>query len=95
MFASTRVPKRVTLMTIAGIVMALVTILYFRSSTVFGLLVSLAVIILSQYSWTGVLVESIAHRRLPSKGKVIAYIVIIIGTILADSIKGVMERTAL
>jgi len=81
-------PKRIILMIIAGIVMALVTILYFHSFAVFGLPVSLAVILLFQYAWIGVVVESIARRRLPSKGKVIACIVIIIGTILAGGILG-------
>ncbi|HJJ36897.1 MAG TPA: DMT family transporter, partial [Methanocorpusculum sp.] len=81
-------PKRVILMIIAGIVMALVTILYFHSFAVFGLPVSLAVILLFQYAWIGVVVECIARRQLPSKGKVIACIVIIIGTILAGGILG-------
>lgn len=80
--------KRVLLMVIAGIVMALVTILYFHSFAVFGLPISLAVILLFQYSWIGVVVESIARRKLPSKGKVIACIVILIGTILAGGILG-------
>ena len=81
-------PKRVILMIIAGIVMALVTILYFHSFAVFNLPVSLAVILLFQYAWIGVVVECIARRKLPSKGKVIACLVIIVGTILAGGILG-------
>ncbi|HJJ27938.1 MAG TPA: DMT family transporter [Methanocorpusculum sp.] len=79
-------PKRVLLMVIAGIVMALVTILYFHSFAVFGLPVSLAVVLLFQYSWIGVVVEWIARRKAPSKGKIIACVVIFIGTFLAAGI---------
>lgn len=84
----TPMAKRVILMIVAGIVMALVTILYFHSFAVFGLPVSLAVVLLFQYSWIGVVVEWIARRKVPSKGKIIACIVIFIGTFLAAGLLG-------
>ena len=78
--------KRVVRLIITGIVMALVTVCYFLS---LGYLpISLAVVLLFQYSWIGVVIESVARRKLPSKNKVIACLVIIVGTILAGGIIG-------
>ncbi|NLC90747.1 MAG: DMT family transporter, partial [Methanocorpusculum parvum] len=71
---------------ITGIVMALVTVCYFLS---LGYLpISLAVVLLFKYSWIGVVIESVTGRRLPSRNKVIACVVILIGTILAGGIIG-------
>ncbi|MDO5844931.1 MAG: hypothetical protein Q4Q53_07290, partial [Methanocorpusculum sp.] len=80
--------KRVILLIIAGVAMALVTICYFHSFAVFGLPISLAVILLFQYSWIGLVIETIARRKVPSKGKIISAIVIFAGTILAGGIIG-------
>jgi drug/metabolite transporter (DMT)-like permease len=44
---------------------------------------SLAIILLFQFVWLGVLVESIIDRRKPSRSKIIALVVVIIGTGLA------------
>ena len=78
--------KRILSLAGTGVVMALVTVCYFNS---LGYLpISLAVVLLFQYSWMGVVIESIANRRLPSKSKIISCLVIITGTILAGGILG-------
>ncbi|MBE6507083.1 MAG: DMT family transporter [Methanocorpusculum parvum] len=70
----------------AGVVMALVTVCYFHS---LGCLpISLAVVLLFQYSWMGVVLEAAADRRLPSRSKVISCLVILFGTILAGGVIG-------
>ncbi|ABN07874.1 hypothetical protein Mlab_1713 [Methanocorpusculum labreanum Z] len=78
--------KRVITLVITGIVMALVTVCYFLS---LGYLpISLAVVLLFQYSWIGVVIEAVTRRKLPSRNKVIACLVILVGTILAGGIIG-------
>src|SRR5574344_1665809 len=66
--------KRVVSLIITGIVMALVTVCYFHS---LGYLpISLAVVLLFQYAWMGVVIESVVNRKLPSRNKVLACLVI-------------------
>lgn len=78
--------KRVVSLIITGIVMALVTVCYFHS---LGYLpISLAVVLLFQYAWMGVVIESVVNRKLPSRNKVLACLVIVVGTILAGGIIG-------
>ncbi len=78
--------KRILQLIILGISIAMVTICYFHS---LGYLpISLAVVLLFQYSWMGVVIEAVATRKIPSKAKIIACIVIFIGTILAGGIIG-------
>jgi len=83
-----KMPKRVILLIITGIICALVTVLYFQSFITYEVPVSLAVILLFQYAWIGVVIEAIVRRKVPSKGKIIAALVIIAGTILAGGIIG-------
>jgi drug/metabolite transporter (DMT)-like permease len=44
---------------------------------------SIAVVLLFQFTWIGIIIEAIANRKLPSKEKLIAIIILFIGTILA------------
>ena len=78
--------KRVVCLAGTGIVMALVTVCYFHSLSY--LPISLAVVLLFQYSWMGVVIESAANKRLPSKSKTVSCLVILAGTILAGGIIG-------
>lgn len=78
--------KRVMCLAGSGIVMALVTVCYFHSLSY--LPISLAVVLLFQYSWMGVVIESAANKRLPSKSKTVSCLVILAGTILAGGIIG-------
>lgn len=78
--------KRIAYIALTGVVMALVTVCYFHS---LGYLpISLAVVLLFQYSWIGVVIEAVARKKLPSRNQVIACVVIVIGTILAGGIIG-------
>lgn len=76
--------KRAAALTGTGIVMALVTVCYFHSLSY--LPISLAVILLFQYSWMGVVLEAAVNHCLPSRNKVISCLVILAGTILAGGI---------
>ena len=78
--------KRICSLIGTGIVMALVTVCYFYSLSY--LPISLAVVLLFQYSWMGVVLESVANRKLPSRSKVISCLVILLGTVLAGGIIG-------
>ncbi len=78
--------KRVMCLAGTGIVMALVPVCYFHSLSY--LPISLAVVLLFQYSWMGVVIESAANKRLPSKSKTVSCLVILAGTILAGGIIG-------
>ena len=78
--------KRVLCLFMTGVVMAFVTVCYFHSLSY--LPISLAVVLLFQYSWMGVVIESAVNCRLPSKSKTISCLVIITGTILAGGIIG-------
>ena len=78
--------KRVMCLAGTGIVMALVTVCYFHSLSY--LPISLAIVLLFQYSWMGVVIESAANKRLPSKSKTVSCLVILAGTILAGGIIG-------
>ena len=78
--------KRICSLAGTGIVMALVTVCYFYSLTY--LPISLAVVLLFQYSWMGVVLESAVNRKLPSRSKVISCLVILLGTVLAGGIIG-------
>lgn len=48
--------------------------------------VSIGIVLLMQTVWMGVLLEMILEKKLPSKQKVIAVIIVLIGTVLATNI---------
>ncbi|MEE4565005.1 DMT family transporter [Paenibacillus polymyxa] len=47
---------------------------------------SLAIVLLFQFTWIGVLLEAIFNRRIPEKGKLLSIIPLLIGTISATNI---------
>lgn len=47
---------------------------------------SLAIVLMFQFTWIGVLLESVFNRRLPEKSKLISLIPLIIGTLFATNI---------
>lgn len=49
---------------------------------------SVAVVLLFQFTWIGVILESIAERRLPSRTSVTAVLILLIGTLLAGGVLG-------
>ena len=78
--------KRGVILFVTGIVMCLVTVCYFYS--VSYLPVSVAVILLFQFSWMGVVIEAVANRRMPSRNQLVAVVIIFVGTILAGGTTG-------
>jgi len=48
--------------------------------------VSIGIVLLMQTVWMGVVLEMILEKKLPSKTKVIAVIIVLIGTLLATNI---------
>lgn len=65
----------------AGTTTSLTSILYGKSLETIP--ASIAVVLLFQFTWIGMIIEAIANRKLPSKEKLIAIIILFIGTILA------------
>lgn len=47
---------------------------------------SIAIVLLFQFTWIGIIIEAITNRKLPSKGKVISIIVLLIGTLLSANV---------
>ena len=47
---------------------------------------SLAVVMLFQFTWIGVLLDCLIHRRLPKRMEVISIIILVVGTILAAGV---------
>ncbi|MDV0441131.1 hypothetical protein McpAg1_03100 [Methanocorpusculaceae archaeon Ag1] len=78
--------KRGVVLFFTGIVMCLVTVCYFYS--VSYLPVSVAVILLFQFSWMGVVIEAVANRKMPSRNQLIAVLIIFVGTIFAGGTIG-------
>ncbi|WP_018754618.1 EamA family transporter [Paenibacillus terrigena] len=79
--------KQVGALLLAGIPMSLTGLFY--SVAVAQLPASLAVLLLFQFTWIGVILEAIWERKFPSRGKIISIIVLILGTVLAG---GVLEQ---
>jgi len=79
--------KQVGALLLAGIPMSLTGIFY--SVAVAQLPASLAVLLLFQFTWIGVILEAVWERKFPSRGKIISIIVLILGTLLAG---GVLEQ---
>lgn len=76
--------KDVAYLCVAGITASLTGLLYGKSLET--LPASLAVILLFQFTWIGILIEGIADRRLPSKAKLFSVFVLFIGTLLAGGV---------
>ncbi|GAB6988836.1 EamA family transporter [Paenibacillus pini] len=49
---------------------------------------SIAVVLLFQFTWIGVLMEAVADRRFPSRSKLISIVILIAGTLLAGGVVG-------
>lgn len=69
-----------------GLTMGLTSIFYYYSLQYVS--ASLAIVLLFQFTWIGILIEAIANRRLPTKDKFVAVIFLIIGTLLAADLSG-------
>lgn len=71
-------------LTIAGTSLGLTSIFYYLS--VKYIAVSVAIVLLTQSVWMGVLVEAIIQKKMPGPGKVLPVLVIMIGTLLATNV---------
>ncbi|WP_438351206.1 EamA family transporter [Paenibacillus sp. FA6] len=71
---------------ITGTLTALVGITY--AVSVSELPASIAVVFLFQFTWIGVVIESVLTRTWPSKSKLVAILLLVIGTLLAGAIFG-------
>ncbi|MHA0855380.1 EamA family transporter [Paenibacillus sp. CMAA1364] len=78
--------KNAGLLLITGMMTAMVGITY--SVTVSELPASIAVVFLFQFTWMGVVIESVLTRQWPSKSKLIAIAFLVVGTLLAGAIFG-------
>ncbi|MDB4921580.1 DMT family transporter [Mucilaginibacter sp.] len=69
---------------VAGTSLGLTGVFYYQS--VQYIPVSVAIVLLIQTVWMGVLVEMIIHRKMPGFRKIIAVVIILAGTILATNL---------
>ena len=74
--------KQIGLLLLTGIPMSMTTITY--GIAVRELSASIAIIFLFQFSWIGVVIESLVNKTFPSKPKLIAIALIFIGTIFSS-----------
>ncbi|WP_090678489.1 EamA family transporter [Myroides guanonis] len=71
---------------IAGTSMGFTSVLYYLSVSFID--ASIAVVLLMQSVWIGVVIESITTRKIPNLSKIVAVILILVGTVLATNIIG-------
>ncbi|MCR8644584.1 DMT family transporter [Paenibacillus sp. N1-5-1-14] len=82
--------KQVGALLLAGIPMSMTALFY--GVAVEELPASMAVLMLFQFTWIGVILEAIWERKMPSRGKMISIAVLIVGTILAG---GILEQSGI
>ncbi|MBO1510921.1 EamA family transporter [Metabacillus bambusae] len=73
--------KDVLSLIVAGITTSLTGLFYGKSLETLS--ASIAVVLLFQFTWIGIIIEALANRKAPSKEKICAMIILFIGTILA------------
>lgn len=76
--------KQFILLALVGITTCGTTIFYYLSLE--SVQASFAVVLLFQFTWIGVLIESVVERKLPSRIKITSIIILFIGTIMASGI---------
>lgn len=76
--------KNISQLVLAGTSLGMTSIFYYLA--VKYIPVSIAIVLLMQTVWMGVILESILDKKLPSKRKVIAVLIVLIGTALATDL---------
>lgn len=76
--------KNIFSLMLAGTSLGMTSLFYYLA--VKYIPVSIGIVILMQTVWMGVLLEMILEKKLPSKQKVIAVLIVLIGTVLATNI---------
>ena len=79
-------PKQWLALLAVGITMSGTSVFYGKA--VERLPASIAVVLLFQFTWIGVLMEAAADRRIPSRSKIISIVILILGTLLAGGVIG-------
>ncbi|SHL92364.1 EamA family transporter [Flavobacterium saccharophilum] len=77
-------PKNIFSLMLAGTSLGMTSLFYYLA--VKYIPVSIGIVLLMQTVWMGVLLEMILEKKLPSKQKVIAVFIVLIGTVLATNI---------
>jgi drug/metabolite transporter (DMT)-like permease len=70
-----------------GLTMGLTSVFYYYSLLYVS--ASLAIVLLFQFTWIGILLEALAERRFPSGDKIIAVLILLVGTLLAANLSDV------
>lgn len=76
--------KTVLTLLASGITISLTGIFY--GSAVEQLPASIAVVLLFQFTWIGVIIESVVEKKFPSREKCVSIVILIIGTLLAGGV---------
>lgn len=77
-------PKNIFNLMLAGTSLGMTSLFYYLA--VKYIPVSIGIVLLMQTVWMGVLLEMILEKKLPSKQKVIAVVIVLFGTVLATNI---------
>lgn len=77
-------PKNIAQLMTAGTSLGMTSLFYYLA--VKYIPVSIGIVLLMQTVWMGVLLEMILEKKLPSKQKVVAVIIVLAGTVLATNI---------
>jgi len=76
--------KEVLLLTVVGSTTGLTGMFYYLSLQYIS--ASLAIVLLFQFTWMGVLIEAIINRKIPEKGKLLSLFPLFMGTLFATNI---------
>ena len=77
--------KDISQLILAGTSTGLTSIFYY-SAVKFDIPVSIAIVLLMQTVWMGVVLEMILEKKIPSVSKIIAVVIVLIGTALATNL---------
>ncbi|WP_338096411.1 DMT family transporter [Methanorbis rubei] len=84
--SSVKLSRRMPILLITGAVTCSVCLFYYLSLE--SMPASVAIVLLFQFTWIGVLLDCLVERKLPSKSSVVAVLILLAGTVLASGIIG-------
>lgn len=77
-------PKNIMQLMIAGTSLGMTSVFYYLCVRYIN--VSIAIVLLMQTVWMGVLLEMLLEKKLPSLQKIVAVVIVLIGTVMATNI---------
>jgi drug/metabolite transporter (DMT)-like permease len=77
-------PKNIMQLMIAGTSLGMTSVFYYLCVRYIN--VSIAIVLLMQTVWMGVLLEMLLEKKLPSLQKILAVIIVLVGTVMATNI---------